>query len=299
MKTCSVDGCDRKSKALGYCPKHYYRLKTHGTTEERTKAAPKRCTFQGCLEIAKARGYCPKHYERLKKHGNAGVVLKNKEHAPKFCTVEGCGNKHNGLGFCDTHRIRFHKYGTPTPEGIKFPSARGEYLSDGVTKTCSTCFVEKGVAEFNKQKVRPDGLDIKCKTCSREFHAKRYKDPEIRRKLLENATRWRERNPDADADKTLRRKYGITLAQYNELFKLQGGVCALCKKSETTRRNKKREGRERLAVDHCHDTGRIRGLLCFKCNTAIGSLGDTEEDARKVVEYFSRPNALESMHKQK
>jgi hypothetical protein len=115
----------------------------------------------------------------------------------------------------------------------------------------------------------------------------RYKDPKKRQRILDAGARWRERNPDADADKTLRRKYGITLAQYDELFEAQGGVCALCKKGETTKRRKKGEGRERLAVDHCHDTGRVRGLLCFKCNTAIGSLGDTEEDAQRVVDYLS------------
>jgi hypothetical protein len=167
-------------------------------------------------------------------------------------------------------------------------AGKGEFLSDGNTKTCSTCFIEKPVVEFGKQSVRPDGLDITCKPCMKERSARRYKDPAKRQMILDNAARWRERNPDADADKTLRRKYGITLAQYNELFEAQGGVCALCKKGETTKRMKKGEGRERLAVDHCHDTGRVRGLLCFKCNTAIGSLGDTEEDAQRVVDYLNR-----------
>jgi len=287
MKICSVEECERKAKALGFCPKHYERFKAHGDTENRPRKTRQSCRVEDCLREAKAFGYCQKHYERFKKHGDPNVVLKKKERA-KLCTVEGCENKHNGLGFCDTHRVRFHKYGTPTPEGIKFPARRGEFLSDGITKTCSTCYVEKTVDQFNKQSVRPDGLDIKCKSCSREFHAKRYKDPAIRKKLLGAGARWRERNPDADADKTLRRKYGITLEQYNELYELQGGVCALCKKGETTKRRKKGEGRERLAVDHCHDTGRVRGLLCFKCNTAIGSLGDTEEDARRVVEYLSK-----------
>ena len=62
------------------------------------------------------------------------------------------------------------------------------------------------------------------------------------------------------------------------------------KKGETTKRRKKGEVRERLAVDHCHDTGRVRGLLCSKCNTSIGSLGDPEESAQKVVEYLSNSN---------
>ncbi len=143
------------------------------------------------------------------------------------------------------------------------------------------------MSAFGKQSVRPDGLEIICKPCLKERNRKRYQDPEKRRAILDSTARWRERNPDADADKHLRRKYGITLEQYDEMFKLQGGVCALCKQGESTKRRKKGEGRERLAVDHCHDTGRVRGLLCFKCNTAIGALGDTEESAKKVVEYLS------------
>ena len=72
-----------------------------------------------------------------------------------------------------------------------------------------------------------------------------------------------------------------------ELFEQQQGLCALCKRPETTRRNKKDEGAERLAVDHCHDTGLVRGLLCFKCNTAIGALGDTQEAALRAMNYLS------------
>ena len=248
-----------------------------------------KCAVQDCSGKVKARGYCSKHYERFQKHGNPETVLKkrSKSGIHKICTVEGCGKKHSGLGYCDTHRLRFHKYGTPTPEGIKFPAPRGEFLSDGITKTCSSCYLELPVAEFNKQSKRPDGLNITCKSCMKERHAKRYQDPSVRERILESSARWRERNPDADANKTLKRKYGITLEQYDKLFAAQGGVCALCKRAETTKRRKKGEGRERLAVDHCHDTGRVRGLLCFKCNTAIGSLGDTEEDAKRVVEYLS------------
>jgi hypothetical protein len=179
------------------------------------------------------------------------------------------------------------KFGEPDPAGIKVPTPQGLYLSDGITKTCSTCHVEKPVAEFSKQSIRPDGLNITCKICLKARHDIRYKDPVKRQRIRDAGARWRERNPDADADKRLRRVYGITLAEYDELFKAQGGVCAICKEDETTKRMKKGEGRERLAVDHCHDTGRIRGLLCFKCNTAIGALGDTEQSAQRVVDYLT------------
>ena len=120
-----------------------------------------------------------------------------------------------------------------------------------------------------------------------DYRNKRYSNPRIKTKLLKSSAAWRKKNPDSDANKQLRRKYGITLEQYNTLFQLQNGLCGICGKSESTRRRKKTHGNERLAVDHCHETGVVRGLLCFKCNTAIGSLGDNEEMVMRVIFYLT------------
>jgi hypothetical protein len=122
----------------------------------------------------------------------------------------------------------------------------------------------------------------------KEYSKQRYKNPKIRSRLLANGARWRESNPDSDVNKHLMRKYGITLEEYNRMFEAQKGVCAICGKEEKTRRRKKSNENERLAVDHCHDTGVIRGLLCFKCNTAMGSLGDTQTHVMKVIHYLSK-----------
>ncbi|WP_329391128.1 endonuclease VII domain-containing protein [Streptomyces sp. NBC_01351] len=54
----------------------------------------------------------------------------------------------------------------------------------------------------------------------------------------------------------------------------QGGVCLICRKAPA------------VHVDHCHETGRVRGVLCFNCNTAIGKLGDDPDVARRVVTYL-------------
>ena len=77
--------------------------------------------------------------------------------------------------------------------------------------------------------------------------------------------------------------YGITLSQYVGLLSLQKGFCAICGEPEKTERNGKLK---RLAVDHCHETGIIRGLLCQKCNTAIGSLDHNIEILNKAIEYL-------------
>jgi hypothetical protein len=160
-------------------------------------------------------------------------------------------------------------------------------LAKGGFKFCSGCGETKAVTNFGKQKSRPDGVEYRCKKCMQDYRNKRYSNHRIKTKLLKSSATWREKNPDSDANKQLRRKYGITLEQYNNLFQLQNGLCGICGKSESTRRRKKTQGNERLAVDHCHETGVVRGLLCFKCNTAIGSLGDNEEMVMRVIFYLT------------
>ena len=145
-------------------------------------------------------------------------------------------------------------------------------------KTCNKC-------NYTGNNFSP-GRGSVCRTCKNEYHRSRYSNPELRRKSLESVARWRARNPDAEHERRLKRLFNITLDEYNDLFDRQGGLCAICRQPETVRRMKKGDGPERLAVDHCHDTGRIRGLLCFKCNTAIGSLGDTQEHVNRAINYL-------------
>ena len=79
-------------------------------------------------------------------------------------------------------------------------------------------------------------------------------------------------------------QYGLTLEDYVRLDEKQGGRCASCREFETAKGN---TGRVRLlAVDHDHETGEVRGLLCSLCNTGVGSLGDDPVLLRKAVDYL-------------
>jgi hypothetical protein len=75
------------------------------------------------------------------------------------------------------------------------------------------------------------------------------------------------------------KRYGISFAEYETLLKLQGHVCAICKSPERAKNG-------RLAVDHCHATGRVRGLLCRKCNTGIAFFHDKPEVLASAVSYL-------------
>jgi hypothetical protein len=88
-------------------------------------------------------------------------------------------------------------------------------------------------------------------------------------------TRKRANDPSLRSRK-LKRRYGISAAEYDALLTRQGGVCAICRK----------RSKERLCVDHCHLTGTIRGLLCRKCNTALGYLKDDQASLVAALAYL-------------
>lgn len=85
-------------------------------------------------------------------------------------------------------------------------------------------------------------------------------------------------------DYSLRSKYSITLAQYEALFLKQKGLCAICNLPEKAL-EKYQKRIKKLSVDHCHDTGKIRGLLCSSCNIGIGNLKHNPELLHKAALY--------------
>ena len=82
-----------------------------------------------------------------------------------------------------------------------------------------------------------------------------------------------------------RNKYGITVADYDAMLAAQDGGCAICGAKESYTKNGKSK---RLAVDHCHDTGTVRGLLCVNCNRGLGYLEDSTERLQRAIAYVAR-----------
>lgn len=83
-----------------------------------------------------------------------------------------------------------------------------------------------------------------------------------------------------DRQRTLKRKYGLTIEQHHQIYLDQKGCCALCGDSVAY---------DKIYTDHDHKTGKLRGLLCFGCNTGLGHLGDSLEGLQRAVEYLSSP----------
>ncbi len=85
------------------------------------------------------------------------------------------------------------------------------------------------------------------------------------------------RAKDRERDRT--RMYGITSVEYLKMAESQSGQCKICGTTELY-------GRTRLAIDHCHSTGRIRGLLCTKCNAGLGMFSDNIEKLTNAISYL-------------
>ncbi len=79
----------------------------------------------------------------------------------------------------------------------------------------------------------------------------------------------------------MRRAYGLEPADYQDILNSQGGLCAVCRGGPNGPGN-------RLHVDHCHGSNRVRGLLCAKCNTATGLLNDDPDRAESLAAYLRR-----------
>lgn len=109
-------------------------------------------------------------------------------------------------------------------------------------------------------------------------------------KAAEQWKRWYARNKEKkkeyDNDWQLQYRYGITRDQFKQMLTNQKGVCAICGEPET--QIDKRTGNVRqLAVDHCHTTGKVRGLLCTHCNHGIGKFKDKIDLLQKAINYLS------------
>jgi len=103
----------------------------------------------------------------------------------------------------------------------------------------------------------------------------------------EAATRWRRANPKRHIENHRAWKYGLARGAYDAMLKAQGGLCAVCRQPETARANHGGPLRS-LAVDHCHATGKVRELLCARCNSILGLAKDDPRRLRAAVAYLAR-----------
>lgn len=156
-------------------------------------------------------------------------------------------------------------------------------------KTCKVCGKELSEDKFGTtHHVLKDGTkkaykDSTCMVCRRNKHLENPEKREVHRRGTKN---WYYNNPDKAKAQRLRR-YGITLEEYNLMRKEQQYCCAICKRHESeVEQGKAVSSETALQVDHCHDKGTIRGLLCTNCNTLIGKAKDDIDVLSSAIEYL-------------
>jgi hypothetical protein len=154
------------------------------------------------------------------------------------------------------------------------------------TRVCRTCKQEKPLPEFATRYGEPTSW---CLHCKRSYWRDKGYGAAYRARNREHIRqynrKWRAAHSDKNKEWDLRALYGLTLVEYHTLLEQQGGVCAICRQPETTSIRGKLL---KLAVDHDHANGRVRGLLCRRCNTVLGHLDERIEIARAMIDYLEK-----------
>jgi hypothetical protein len=219
------------------------------------------------------------------------------------CSVKGCGKEMQAKGLCGMHRMRLLRHGDlntsrPSDWGKKEKHPLYGAWREFFRKHNKSCCIEwKDFWVFvSDVGVRPSTahvlgrLDdsapasksnfvwrekIVCKEASetsKEYSARYQRE-------------YRKLHPERVKATENKRRYGLASVEYNRMADLQAGLCLICKRPE--RSLDKTSGQPRsLYVDHCHTTGKIRGLLCTNCNQGIGSFFDSPEILLAAIRYL-------------
>lgn len=184
------------------------------------------------------------------------------------CSVDGCGRPVKARSLCGTHYWRWSKHGDVGAGGLL------------VAKPGGTC------SKHPDRPVKAKGL---CGSCYNKHLDER--DPANKEKLLKRrretwANRYSSRNSEEHARKhknrVLKHRYGITYDEYQRMHNEQNHCCAICGKEGGSTRS------TRLYVDHNHETGQVRMLLCPKCNIAVGVIEEGLSRVISIAQYLTK-----------
>jgi len=214
---------------------------------------------------------CDQCYGKCRKCGKPAPLMANGCYKPlcndcrpkraKLCARCGIRPKRGASNsFCEICEQTCKECGAP----LLTAPRRSKHL-------CPTCRAKLEPANYTCTKCgkpRDGSHKSYCRTCDRVRDRERMSDPAKRR--LKNRKR------------TLRKFYDMTIEEYEHMLERQGGVCAVCKRT-----NEEAGGKgQHLHVDHCHKTNRVRALLCHQCNAAMGNAGDDPIRLRALADYL-------------
>lgn len=147
-------------------------------------------------------------------------------------------------------------------------------------KTCSGCNKDKSLEEFHRQSSSKDGYRGRCKVCIKKVTDAWYE---------KNGPRARDYHREYDKRTRFRKKaksYGLSEDELHALFVEQQGHCKICDEWV---------GNDKLYIDHCHQKGNVRSLLCLQCNTGLGNFKDRVDLLQSAIDYLSQVSHFSSV----
>lgn len=227
---------------------------------------PEKCHVNGCSAPVVARNFCDTHYRRWKRHGHA-----------ESTRAEDYGKRHAHPAYSNWKSVR-HNYPDQLPK--TWVEDFWAFVADIPEKPEPRAWV------MRKDTSKPFSSGnfywrVSSTTDEEKADHKLY--------MRNWQRRMRAANPRYGKDSFLRRKYGVTLEWYDAQHERQNGLCGICSKPETAVIGGKVL---QLAVDHCHEHGHTRLLLCSACNTALGLFQDDPNLLRKAADYLDSHKAL-------
>lgn len=169
------------------------------------------------------------------------------------CTQPQCDRKVFGHGLCNRHY-----------QNARRSARKAQPLPIG-EKTCVRCSESKAFSEFDLHAGCRDGFRRECKACMAKYQK----------------TQRAEYRGEASRRYSLKKNFGITPEQYDQMLAEQDGKCAICKSDDPIR-----TASRFFSIDHDHKTGAVRGLLCSPCNSGIGMLKDDPEILLSAINYL-------------
>lgn len=250
-ETCKAEECDKPTTARGLCTKHYYGAKSAGTLDE----------------------VAPKIHPPCERCG--GEIPQARRYGAKFCSTS-CKDAE-----MDSRKVAAvaERRGPRRTECTWCQTPIDQVRSD--QRFCS----RKCADDWRNDQTRlrtlraKKALDRPCEVCGEQIPAARptqaiYCSPECKRVGLMSSPKARTAMIEANRN----RLYGITMAQYRDMLTEQGGVCAICRTNEWPGKGPH--------VDHDHKTGKVRGILCHKCNLGLGKFNDDVALMREAIKYL-------------
>lgn len=259
---CSFCSREKKISARGLCAACYQRWRKRGTTEYAKKRARSFCCATDCDRPVVSHGMCDTHRKRLDRHGHIEETRPDdwgaKHKHPLFHSWSWMRRRRSVAQMDVTWREDF----------LQFAMDVGKRPSDK----------HKIFAIRDGEPIGPDNfvwrraIDVQGDNSDKKAHKAR------------RARAYRAVNRELFRGYSLKKTYGMSLEEYETLHAKQNGKCAVCGKPEISTINGNTLS---LAVDHCHKTQDIRGLLCLKCNRGLGLFKDSADLLRKAAKYLN------------